>query len=50
MGNRLEFIVEEQLGQHEQESEGIDTVHCGLDSPAVPGFVGGEDETVHSSS
>ena len=50
MGYRFEFIVEEQLGQHEEESEGVDAVDCGLDGPAVPGLVRGEDQTVHSST
>ena len=50
MGDRLEFVVEKELWQHEEEAEGVDAVHRGLNGPAVPGLVRGEDETVHSSA
>jgi hypothetical protein len=43
VGHRFEFIVEEKLGQHEEESECVDTVDSGLDGPAVPGLMRSED-------
>ena len=46
MCHRLEFVVEEQLRQHEEEAECIDTVDRGLDGPAVPGLVGRVDQAV----
>jgi len=50
MGDWFEFVVEEQLGQHEQKAEGVHAVHNGLNGPAVPGFVWGEDEAVNGSA
>lgn len=34
--HRLELVVDEQLGQHEQEAKGVNTIHQAVDSPGVP--------------
>lgn len=39
MGNRFELIVEEQLRQHEQESERVDAIRETFDQPTEPGLV-----------
>ena len=36
VGDRLELVVDEQLGQHEEEAERVDAVHHALDAPRVP--------------
>ena len=36
VGHRVEPVVEEELGQHEEEAKGIDTIHEAVDGPGVP--------------
>lgn len=35
-GHRLQFIVDEQLRQHEQKAECIDTIHQRIYGPRIP--------------
>ncbi len=50
MSHGFEFIIEEKLREHEEESERVNTVNRGLYCPAVPGLVRGVDQTVHGTS
>ena len=50
MGNRLQFIIEEQLWQHEQESKSINSIDSGLDGPRVPALVWCVQQAVTSST
>ena len=36
MGHTLEFVVNEELRQHEQEPKRIHTIHQRVDQPRVP--------------
>ena len=50
MRHRLEFVIEEQLWQHEEETEGVDPIDSGLDCPGVPALVGRVQQTAQERS
>lgn len=39
VGHTLQLVIDKELGQHEEEAEGIDPVGHRLQDPATPGLV-----------